>query len=738
MHSSLPYSLFLPLLAAAPAWSAPEPYDPWQICRNPAAQEDVAEQTPTAAPDGTTDVTADRAALDKTGISILSGNVLIEQDTTSVHSERVEYDSRTEQVTSPGALMYRDREVEIDASSASVNLLDDTGVFDSASFHLPQEHARGTAERILLQEESETLLEGVTYTTCNPGDEDWVLQAGRLRLDHDEGLGYGRNVLLKFMYVPLFYTPWISFPIDDRRRTGLLPPTIGNTALSGRELQIPFYWNIAPNYDATIAPRSMSKRGTQFQNEFRYLTASSQGSLQADYLPDDRIFGADREFYRLRHTTQLPASFNLSADIRHISDDNYLEDLGDDLVAISQTQQPRTVSLTQRQSWYDFRATAQTFQVTDPDRPLTGFPYYRLPQVSFNAQHFDDDLNLDYSLHSEAVKFQQDERVSGLRSNVKPAISATLGTPGYFLKPTLAYQHTQYRLEQPDGTSLDLDRGAAIVSLDSGLFLERDTGGGLLHTLEPRLYYLYVPFRDQTAIPRFDTSIRQLSFSQLFVDNRFVGADRLGDANQLSVALTSRLLDPASGRELLSGSIGQIRYFDDRRVQLTPTTAPETAETSGFIAEASFTPSPRWALTGTAEWNPDNSEFEHGNLQLQFRPGDQSVYNLGYRFREGDFEQADVSFAWPVTRRLKLVGRWYYSLLDDTPLETFAGLEYESCCWIARLVTRRFIFNRDGDTTNTLLLQIELKGLGSVGRKTDDFLQQRIRGYGLPDYANDY
>lgn len=707
----------------------------WSMCPLPEtaslAPAPAASQAEAAGVPASTRLTAERAELVKNGVSELQGGVLIERGSRRLRTERALYDDRDATATIPGALEYRDAGVALRAGGAELGLEADSARFRDSEFRLFEEHARGSAGLLVRTPDNQTLMEDVRYTTCPPGENDWLLDAGELRLNHDEGLGYGRNVLVRFMYLPLFYTPWISFPIDDRRRTGLLAPMVGNTALSGYEFGLPFYWNMAPNYDATLTPRWMSERGTQLQTEFRYLTGTSNGRLYTEYLADDRQFGASRYRYDWTHASSLPADFRLSARVSGVSDDRYFEDFGESLTVISTTvQQPRMLSLSRSGDWYRFNTQFLDYQSLVPGTE----PYAKLPAVSFEATHYDLLDGLTLKLDTELVDFRRDGSIEGLRADLLPRAELRFGSPGWFVTPGLGYRHTEYRLEWPDGSALELSRGLPLYSLDAGLTLERDAGKGLLQTLEPRLFYLRVPFEDQAQIPRFDTSEPDLSFSQLFSTNRFIGPDRQGDADQLSLALSSRLLDTASGRELLGAGLGRIRYFEPRRVQLSPTAPPDTADWSGYIAELRFQPDEQWSLTSSVEWDPDTRRTQRASHQLQFRPGDYSVYNLGYRLRGEDFEQADLSFAWPVTDRLSLVGRWYYSLAEDQPLEYFGGFEYESCCWIARLVSRKYVYNRQGDTTDTLLLQIELKGLGAVGRKADEFLEDGILGYGPDDY----
>lgn len=704
--------------------------DPWALCPMPPLTPS-AQPAPTGT-DKTTDITADEANLVKDGISHFSGNVVLRQKDQVIEAGSLDYDSRSGAIHLPNQSLIYQPEFQLRSDSADYNADTAEGHFSGAEFRMPTQHARGTAAELWRHGPSESLLKGVQYTTCPPGNADWMLDADSLRLDHDDGMGYAHGVLLKFMHVPLFYTPYLSFPIDDRRRTGLLPPTLGQSGRTGFEFELPVYLNLAPDYDWTLTPRYMSKRGFQFKNEFRLLTESSNASLEADVLPHDQQTGSSRSYYRVLDTTRLPADFRASLDYQKVSDTDYFQDLGSSLHNVSRTFLPRHADLVNGGDWYEFSSQILEYQIIDPDLNTSRYPYRKLPALDFNAWQPDYSSPLDWQWTNSLVNFQQSGHVSGWRLDTKPSMSLPFNRPGGFVVPTVAFRHTQYQLQQPDGSGLDVTRDMPIYSVDAGLIFERNAGTDLIQTLEPRLYYLNVPYREQDAIPRFDTDLPDFTFARMFADNRFTGIDRQGDANQLSAALSSRLLSRDDGRELLGLGVGQIRYFEDRRVRLDPGQPPLTRDKSGVIAELRTQPTDTISAAITAEYEPYTRKILRDHVRFQYRPAEKSVYNVGYSFRRGQLEQTDLSFAWPVTEHWRLVGRWYYSTLDKKTLESLAGLEYESCCWTVRAVTRKYIYNRNGDTTNSFFLQLELKGLGSVGKHADDLLSDGITGYG-PD-----
>ena len=303
------------------------------------------------------------------------------------------------------------------------------------------------------------------------------------------------------------------------------------------------------------------------------------------------------------------------------------------------------------------------------------------------------------------------------------------------MTPAVAFRYTQWELDSDPAFADSVTRSMPLLSFDAGLLFERDTGGGMVQTLEPRLYYLQVPFRDQTGIPLFDTAIPDVRFEQLFRDNRFIGADRQGDADQLSLALTSRLLDQSDGRTVLEGSIGQITYFEDRQVTLTA--APDTLSRSELIAQIASDLTAQLSVSATTVFEPDQSQTQRSNISLRWRPEARKRLDFSYRFRQGSVEQTDLALVWPLgssgAQRWRVIARWNYSLLDDDSLETLGGLEYESCCWALRFGAREYIFNRTGETDRTVFLQLELKGLARVGERFEELLERGASNHGIPE-----
>lgn len=727
------------VLLAAPAFAAEPPNPKWGLCP---LQMTQAAPSPAdgarAAADAPTVLNSDYGEGRLNGLYTLRGGVTIDRGPQHMEADRAVYDSATGAVDAQGGILFRQGGMITRGESAKVNVRSGTGVIDNADYQYLQQHAHGHAATVVHENADITQLNHATYSTCDPGREDWELRAQRVKLDHAEAVGEAYNVTLRLKDVPVFYFPYINFPLNDQRKTGVLPPIIGYSNDDGFELGVPVYLNLAPNYDATITPRLISRRGLLTKGEFRYLTERSRGNVQGEVLPDDRAYGDNRGSFELLDATRLSSHWSSNLVANYVSDDQYLADLGSSLSTASTTELERRLDLNYNGDNTRFLARVQGYQNLDPTLPPAARPYQRIPQLLFRAAAPTATEGGDYQFDGEYVRFEKESSLTGTRLDITPALGWRMETQSYFFIPRVGLNHTQYQLDgQAAGQPVDPDRTTPIYSLDSGVFLERDEALGshrLIQTLEPRLYYLRIPYRNQSDLPLFDTAAYDFSFAQLFRENRFTGADRLGDADQLSIALTSRLIDLGSGREWLSGSIGQIIYFANRRVVLSG--PPDTRDRSDIVAEASSHFSDHWTAITDLQWDPDLDQPDEGSLQLHYYPDERHLINAGYRYRRPGtaqlnqgITQTDLSFLWLLTPRWQLLGRWNYSPRDHRTLEALAGVQYESCCWILRVINRRYVSDLSGGSSRSLYLQLELKGLGAIGNSARDVLENGILGY---------
>ncbi|MBI4807528.1 MAG: LPS-assembly protein LptD [Nitrosomonadales bacterium] len=600
-------------------------------------------------------------------------------------------------------------------------------------FEFSENHARGAAENVQIEGKMNYVFADATYTTCPAGNDDWLLRMSRLDIDRTTQVGVAHHARVEFKGVPILYTPWMDFALNGTRRSGFLGPTFGNTNKGGTEMTLPYYWNIAPNYDATIVPRMIARRGTQFNNEFRYLNPSYTGEIHYDVLPYDRASRTQRNRVALTHSQALGGGVAAGLKINRVSDDDYFRDLSTLVSGTSQTNLLREGVLSYGAGWWNASARVQRYQtLQDPlaVRPVA-IPYRRQPQVSLNAQNTLADANIVVA--GEYVDFRHDTKINAQRLVLYPSLSyPLLSDPGYFLTPKLGMHHTEYRMGLNNKKSLpDASRTVPIFSTDTGMVFERDDsflGNGYVQTLEPRLFYVYVPYRDQSLIPDFDTAQAPFNFGQIFTENRFFGSDRVGDANMATLALTSRAIDADDGSERLRVMVGERFSFTAPRVNLVTTTGSTNTSRSDILLSIGGKLSKAWSLDSLFQYNPNQSHTESYYTMARYNPEAGKLLNLGYRFTRNTLRQADVSGQWPLLSRWHGVARLNYSLQDHRSLEALAGLEYNQDCWAMRFVAQSFT-SATRERSTGVFLQLELNDLVRIGSDPLDALRSSVTGY---------
>jgi LPS-assembly protein len=659
------------------------------------------------------------------------GGVLLRRGERVIGADEAEYEGSRRAVVLSGNVRYEDPVTEVVSDGAEFAYDSGEVLFSGARFSVGTNNARGGADQVLVNREGQLQLDRVRYTTCPPDSEDWALQADDIDLDTRAGIATARDIRLRFLGVPILWAPFISFPIGDARKSGILTPEVGSSGRSGNELRVPYYWNIAPNYDATITPRLLTERGLQLQTEFRYLTRLHDGELVGQYLPDDDQLDRARHLLSVRHRSLFDNGIRGLLDFREVSDNQYFEDLGGSLSVSSTTHLDRHLSF----DWFNdtmyLFAQVQDFQTLDDAILSDEEPYQRLPQVLFRGRWPETLAGIEAGMDAELVNFDREVGVTGWRANVAPSLALPVEGNGWYVNPALAWDYTAYRVnDTTPGQDEDLTRSLPIGSVDTGLVFERDMNSAArrVQTLEPRLLYVHVPYRDQDQLPVFDTIVPDLNLVQLFRRNRFLGVDRIGDTDQVSFGVTTRVLDGGNGEELVTATIGQTRYLSDRIVTL-PGGTPATTESSDYVAEVRFLLYKHLNFDFGHQWGTTENGTTQSEARLQYRPAQNKILNLAYRYRRDTLEQGDVSWSWPLGRQWNFVGRYNYSFRDEEMLEQFFGIEYESCCWGLRLVSRRHISTRDGTRDSSVGLQLVLKGMSSVGTAADKLLERGILGY---------
>ncbi len=675
-----------------------------------------------------------------------SGDVLIERHLLRLRADQVSHDNLQKQLELTGNVHADTETMAISADRGWLNLNDNIGALFNTRFILQQSQLNGSTPEFSLNNEQQTRLVDARFSSCPEDKMDWHLDTSKLLLDHAEQTGTASHTVLWIKGVPVFYLPWVQFPLGDERRSGLLMPSFGSSSSSGFEFSQPWYWNIAPNQDATLTPRYLRDRGNMLLTDYRFLSQHSAGEMNVEYLAEDKLLNNEQR-YRLHWNShsQLSPGLTLNLLTDTASDINYLKDLGSNINVSNRTHLERHAHMNYLHGNWRLGLLAQSYQTIDEAIALDNRPYRRLPQLTLKGKQDllqINDTPIEFALDSEWVEFkhESENRTEGTRSYAYPKLRLSFESHAWFIRPAIGQMHTSYDIQDENGNHIELeDRSLTISSLDSGLFFERHLAGDeLLQTLEPRLFYLNIPYEDQSAIPLFDTSVRDFSFASLFQENRFNGIDRVGDTNQATFALSSRLLRKSDGSELLSLNLGRIFYFEDRRVSFDNTI--NTADASDIVGEVSGVHG-HWRARATLQWDTESEQANRKNIQLSYTPSKQAVFNMGYRFHRHDtdpqlnLEQSDISFAWPFAQNYNLLSRWNYSLTEARDINTLVGLEYESCCWAIRLVSQRYLtedINTPYDTS--IMLQFVLKGIGSISdRATTDTLKHAILGY-QPDY----
>lgn len=625
----------------------------------------------------------------------------------------------------------------------------------------------GAADRIEFRGEDHYHLANATYSTCAPGRRDWEVRVDTLDLDYNSETGTGRNAVVSFMNVPLFYTPWLSFSLNNARKSGFLPPTIGTSSKSGFELAVPWYWNIAPNMDATITPRLMTRRGMQVNGEFRYVVDTAQnraiekiapgaalpdrGQVRIEYLPNDKLANRDRHAYSIQHnqTFLLPGhSLAANLNLNGVSDPDYFSDLSTRLSEVTKGNMLRRGMATLGGPWYSATLNFETYQ----SLLTTGSPYRRIPQITATANRYDLPFGMALNFNAEYVNYDHPDLLTGKRTTLYPQLSLPLRSAAFFATPKLGVHSTHYELaslDKPDTTgsrylSDTVSRAVPIFSLDSGLFLERAGdwfGRDLTQTLEPRAYYVYVPKHGQSKIPVFDTGLAGFNYAQMFSENRYAGNDRIGDANQLTMALTSRLIDSTSGAELLRATLGTRYYFtlQDRNSSL-PNEPLRSGRSADLLATLTGQVLPNIYADLGWQYNPRDDQTERLTVGARYRPGPGKIINASYRFARDqgrnasgkliDLDQIDLSGQWPLFGGWHGVGRYNYSLEESRVIETIGGLEYDAGCWATRLVVQRQATIAEKPTT-AIFVQLELNDFSKIGSNPMNLLRRNIPGYGI-------
>ena len=674
-------------------------------------------------------VEADRMSGKKGSQVEASGNAILRKDGQSIRADRLLYSQETQDLEAQGSVILEQDGNTMSGPHLRLNLDTSIGIMEQPKYYLKENDARGSAEVLHMKDKQHFTLENATYTTCPANNDDWLLKMRELEIDRDEQIGTSTHTWVEFMGVPILYSPWMDFPLNDQRKSGFLSPVLGGTVKGGSELTVPYYWNIAPNRDATISPRYMLKRGLMLNNEIRYMEAGYGGEIQADVLSHDAVANRSRGRVSLKHNQALTPRLSGYINLNRVSDDAYFRDLADTVDATSQANLTREGALGYNAGWWTVAARVQHFQtLQDPAAPVIA-PYARLPQLTLNAQQIHSGANLAFA--GEFVDFSHPTLLDGRRLVLNPSVSyPLLSDPAIYITPKLGLHSTHYVMDRNNAGGLqNASRTLPILSVDSGVSFEREGslfGSGYLQTFEPRAFYVNIPYRDQTLLPNFDSAQADFSFTQMFTENRFFGSDRIGDADQVTLAATSRWLEKNNGAERLKVTLGERFSFIAPRVNLV--TPAESTNKSDILLAVAGQMTRAWSLDSEVQFDPNKSHTQRYNVATRYRPESGKTLNFGYRFMRNTSRLVDVSAQWPLYNRWNAVGRWNYSLQDSRILETLGGLEYNQSCWTLRLVGQRFATATKEYNTG-FFVQLELNDLVKVGMDPLALLKQSVPGY---------
>ena len=678
-------------------------------------------------------------------ITILQGDTKITRGDEVIKSSLTNVLQLEDRARLSGNVKYTNEGIEIDAPYAEYNTKTSRADFLAPEYKYPSLNISGKASYGVRLKNKKMFLRNATYTTCDLINPDWSLISETAELDFETGVGKGKNVFIAVKGVPIFYSPYMQFSLDDQRKTGFLVPNFSGSWVKGPDVFTPFYWNISPNMDMLIQPSYIQERGSKIESNFRYLNNNYTGSIYFSYLDDDSKYkgsgkntrdNSDR--YNFYMTHQQTLSNNLEIDLLYdkFSDKDYFDDFGKGISKSSATYKTRHAKLNYNKDGWDIKSRFLAYQTFDKNINQSSQPYDILPDINIQKR-WDENFINNYDLKTSVTQWNHISKVDGTRADIQLGIDREFLMKGLSVTPRFKIQHTSYDLRnQSSGFSSNPSKTIPIFSLDSEMTLSRKiNNSNVAHQIKPRIFYLYSGEENQDDIPIFDTGLNDFSYSQLFRDNSYSGLDRNNNANQMTLSLSSNFYDFEESRDLFTASIGQILYFEDRNVSLDNNTIYNRPN-SNIVAELEYRPTTKAKFTSTYRYNSKggSDKTEQNIHSFQYRGDANNILNASYRYRKNDIEQGDLSFSWGVSSRLNLLGRWNYDFKNDVNgknaghIETLGGFEYESCCWKARLVQRKYLI----DSTNyekNLQFQIMLKGFTDVGTPLGDLLADSIKGY---------
>ena len=694
--------------------------------------------------------------------TVVEGKAMLRRGDMVIKADRLEYNQPTDLAKARGHVRVNRAGNVYEGPLLELRVDTFEGFFNEPTYHFLSNQAHGQADRVDFLDEQRAVIHNATFTTCQrvPGPgwmPDWILKASTITLDNEEDVGTATGALLSFKGVPLLPVPYLSFPLSEQRKSGVLPPSIGLDTVNGSEVSVPYYWNIAPNRDATITPTLMSKRGVNIGTEFRYLEPKYSGEVQLDWMPADKLRDANRWGLNLKHQAQLDSAWTnsgaaLNLSLNRVSDDNYWRDFSLANSSLTQRLLANDATLSWNNgAWANRVRTLKWQTLQDVTAPIVP-PYDRLPQLSTSYAR-DNVAGFNYAFSADYTRFQSDisrtGQANGQRGFGVLQASYPLTAPAGFLTPRVQLHASQYQFETPlSNGDTSASRVLPTFSLDSGLVFERDTqlfGRNLRQTLEPRAFYVSTPYRDQSHLPNYDSGANDFNLATIYTENAYVGNDRISDSNLLTLGVTTRWLDPATGAEAARLGVAQRLRFSDQNVTL-PGELPAEDRLSDLLLGGSVHWDPRWRFDGTVQFNPKTERSVRSTLSVNYKPGPYRTVSAAYRYQRDSSEQVDFGWQWPINDlwgdkgqnlgpgKGQGEGRWYsvgrlnYSMNERKLVNALMGFEYDADCWLGRIVLER-LQTSTSTATQRIMFQLEFVGFTRLGVNPLKSLKDNIPGY---------
>ena len=686
------------------------------------------------------------------------GNAILKKGNTTIKAEVIEYDEVSEKIITTGNTNIDLESMSLRGSKLSLKLSDETGQMDDASFIFKNADKseksvikrgvvvtkrsydfRGDAKAIFFEGENKKRLQSSRITTCEADSDDWYIKSSNMEVNTKTDRVNASNAILEFKGLPVLYTPSIDFSLNKNRKSGFLSSTFGTTSQSGFEFRVPYYFNISPNMDATLTARYLGKRGPLADGEFRYLTENYSGFNQLQYMNHDQSSGQDNRYYvKLDHRHKFNNGWSASYNYQKVSDDTYFSDLATMIQVTSVVNLPQRANINYAGETWKFNALTEKYQTLTN---ASNSPYQRLPQLNLSGRKDFDSYILDFK--SQWAYFDRDEKFTyglnekptGSRLSITPGISVPFTRTYGYIKPKLSANVRSYNLNNSSIGNKDIF--TPIVSVDSGMYFDRTVNllnQNFTNTLEPRLFYVYIPYKDQSALPNFDTGLADLNMQTLFSENQYNGQDRINDANQLTASITSKFIDK-NGKERLSGILAQRYYFEDRKIFGTELSAKKANSDIFMGATARLANS--FNLDAMFQYDPDSSKLLRSTLSSRYNPEPGKILNLSYRMIENvsdinqDLKVFNAAGQWPLGNRFYSIARYNYDLKTSQTIEVLGGVEYDGGCWVARTIFDRISLPTNPEPNYTFFMQLELNGLGTIGsdaNKLNNFLYRNVPG----------